>query len=150
MKVWATGADVVLEPEVMVDCGVSLASVEEGPGVTELSEVAGAEVVEAGAELGVLEGDALVDCSEAVVDPAVVDAGAEDDESAVVDSAVELDASLELVSEAVVDPAPVAVEDCASVVDCAGKLVEPGAVLDGPAAVVELLLLGPLSCLLAI
>lgn len=37
MKVWATGADVVLEPEVMVDCGVSLASVEEGPGVTELS-----------------------------------------------------------------------------------------------------------------
>lgn len=35
VKVWATGADVVLEPDVMVDCGVSLASVEDGPGVTD-------------------------------------------------------------------------------------------------------------------
>lgn len=37
VKVWATGADVVLEPDVMVDCGVALASVEDGPGVTDSS-----------------------------------------------------------------------------------------------------------------
>lgn len=37
VKVWATGADVVLDPDVIVDCGVALASVEDGPGVTDSS-----------------------------------------------------------------------------------------------------------------
>lgn len=83
-------------PEELVDAGALVgeeeAAVVVSSSVVDVPEVAEAEVVEAGAELGVLEGDALVDCSEAVVDPAVVDAGADEDESAVADSAVELDA----------------------------------------------------------
>lgn len=170
-------------PEEVVDAGAVVgeeeAAVVVSSSVVDVPEDAEAEEeVEAGVVLGVLEGAAVVDCSEAVVDSAVVDAGAEDedeDESAVVDPAAELDDSpiliqllvmmikasrtwrcirkynlLELVSEAVVDPALEAVEDCASVDDCATELEEPGAVLVGPAAVVELLLLGPLPCLLAI
>lgn len=159
VKVWRTGADVVLEPEVMVVSGAWLDVLVVD--VMVLSVVAvdsGAEVVVLGGsvELGVVEGAEVELCSEVVVCPAVVEAGAEveDVESVVEDSEVLLEDSLDEVDSVEVCSVleGVDVVDCSGVVEVLGSEdvdEEGGGVVDDPGRVV-LLLPGVSSCLLAI